>query len=274
MIRSDIVSKIRVSTCGVVRMEQRHEDLLTGKAPGERVPRPNAEVVGTGFLVRENLVLTNRHVIELISSDHANLGHHDNWYLEFTHPCRDSPGLASTFRRVINVLAFIDPTGHGGLDAGLIEFKRGDEANFQCCVPVEFAALDAIAVGADIAVCGFPFGNALLHGSGGLWRFGPVVHRGLISGVAPFEVTNPRNITAFLTDLNSAGGMSGSPVFTPEDGRVIGLHFAGAEGTIGCALPVDDTRVSSWIRFYERIFVHGEKPAFPKITGGGDIVDA
>jgi Trypsin-like peptidase domain len=193
--------------------------------------------------------------------------------LEFTHPRRDSPGLASTFRRVINVLTFIDPTGRGGIDVGLIEFRRGDEADFDSCVPVEFGSLETVAVGGDVAVCGFPFGNALLRGNGGLWRFGPVVHRGLISAVAPFEVTNARNITAFLTDLNSAGGMSGSPVFIPDDGKVIGLHFAGAEGTVGCALPVDRTRVDSWIRFYERIFVRGEKPPFPKISGGGDIAD-
>ena len=95
----------------------------------------------------------------------------------------------------------------------------------------------------------------------------------MISGVAPFDVANSRNITVFLTDLNSAGGMSGSPVFTPEDGKVVGLHFAGVEGTVGCALPVDQVRVDGWVRFYERIFVRGEKPLFPKITGGGDIVD-
>lgn len=191
--------------------------------------------------------------------------------LQFTYPRREG-GLTETMRRIVNVFAFIDPSGGGGVDVGFLEFRREEKGDFDCCVPVEFGDLTAIAVGADIAVCGFPLGNALLVGPG-VWRFGPVLHHGIVSGVAPCEVADPRHITSFLTDINTAGGMSGSPVFTPGDGKVVGLHFAGAEGTLGCALPVDRRRVDGWVRFYERIFVHGEKPTFPLIAAGGDIVE-
>ena len=180
--------------------------------------------------------------------------------------------MTETTKRIVNAFAFIDPSDAGGIDAGLLEFRRGGKDDFDSCVPVEFGDLTAIAVGADIAVCGFPLGDALLVGPG-VWRFGPVLHHGIVSGVAPFETENPRHLTSFLTDINTAGGMSGSPVFTPGDGKVLGLHFAGAEGTLGCALPVDRHRVDGWVRFYERIFVHKENPGSLQITGGGDITE-
>jgi S1-C subfamily serine protease len=257
----------------VVRMDQRHEDLLAGTVIGSKVPRPKSMVVGTGFLVRTKFVVTNRHVIEAIASDHREFGHHQNWYLEFTYPQLADAGWTQTFKRVNNILAIVDPTGGGAIDAGLLQFDTSGEtdAGFDRCTPVVFGELREVVVGTDIAVCGFPLGNELLIGAG-LWRFGPVIHEGIISGVAPFDITDPRLLTAFVTDLNSAGGMSGSPVFTPIEGRVIGLHYAGAPGTVGCAVPIDQTRIDSWIRFYERVFVHGERPTLT-ITGGGDIVN-
>jgi len=239
--------------------------------PGSKVPRPKFEVIGTGFLIRDNLVLTNRHIVELIAAEHKKTGHFDHWYLQFTYPRREG-GWSETTKRIVNIFAFFDPSGAGGVDAGLLEFGRKKEDGFDSCVPVEFGDLTTIAVGADIAVCGFPLGNELLVGPT-VCRFGPVLHHGIVSGVAPFEEANPRNLTSFLTDINTAGGMSGSPVFTPDDGKVVGLHFAGVQGTLGFALPVDQQRVGGWVRFYERIFVHHEKPSSLMVTGGGDIAE-
>lgn len=271
MISQAVVNRIRISTCAVLRMEERHEQLLAGKVPGSKMPRPKFKVVGTGFLVRNNLVLTNRHVVELIVADGQKTGSYEHWYLQFTYP-RLEGELTETTKRIVNAFAFIDPSGADGIDAGLLELRREKKENFDICVPVEFGDLTAIAVGAEIAVCGFPLGNALLVGPG-IWRFGPVLHHGIVSGVAPFEAADPRHLTGFLTDINTAGGMSGSPVFMPCDGKVVGLHFAGVEGTLGFALPVDQHRVDGWVRFYERIFVHNEKPGSLQITGGGDIVE-
>jgi S1-C subfamily serine protease len=153
-----------------------------------------------------------------------------------------------------------------------LEFKRQEDADFSKAVSAEFGQLSSIKVGADIGVCGFPLGNTVLLPVAGLQRFGPVIHHGIISGIAPFDVSDPRGITSFLTDLNSARGLSGSPVFAGTDGKVIGLHFSGHEGTMGCALPVDKQRVDGWVDFYERIFRRGENPGFPTMSGGGDIV--
>ena len=154
-------------------MPKRHEELLAGAAPGTKVPRPTSEVVGTGFLVRSALVLTNRHVIEEIAADYKTSGSYDHWYLQFSYP-RPEGGLAETTRRVANVFAFL-PAGAVTIDAGLLEFSRADVGEFDVCQSVQFGDLSTIAVGADVGVCGFPLGNALLVGTPGLWRFGPVV---------------------------------------------------------------------------------------------------
>jgi V8-like Glu-specific endopeptidase len=251
-------------------MEERHEELSAGLTQGSKVPRPKSKVSATGFLVRHNLVLTNRHVVQLIADEHQKTGHFEHWYVQFTYPGREG-GLTETIKRIVNLFAFIDPSGADGIDVGLLEFRR-EKDDFDNCAPVEFGDLTAIAVGTDIAVCGFPLGNALLGGSG-VWRFGPVLHHGIVSGVAPFEAPNPRHLTSFLTDINTAGGMSGSPVFTPGDGKVLGLHFGGVQGTVGCAMPVDRQRVDGWVRYYERMSVDGQRPDFPLMTDSGDITE-
>ena len=121
----------------------------------------------------------------------------------------------------------------GALDVGLLSFnaKPGDLGP---CKPVEFGDLSSIEVGKNIAMCGFPLGNDLLHNPKlGIDRFGPVVHNGMISALAPYDTADKRSIQIFLTDINTIGGLSGSPVFTSDNGRVIGLHFAG--GSQDCA---------------------------------------
>jgi S1-C subfamily serine protease len=251
-------------------MPKRHEEVLADVTPGSKAPRPPFQVVGTGFLVRPALVLTNRHVIEAIAADFKASGSYDHWYLQFSYP-RLEGGFAETTKRVANVFAFL-PAGSVAIDAGLLEFRRGDTGDFEVCQSVEFGDLSTIAVGVDVGVCGFPLGNALLVDTPGVWRFGPVVHHGIISGIAPFDVSDPRRLTAFLTDTNTAGGMSGSPVFDPRDGRVIGLHFAGSQGTLGCALPIDRIRVDGWVRFYERIFVERSNPGPLLMNAAGDIL--
>ncbi|MCH8226020.1 MAG: trypsin-like peptidase domain-containing protein, partial [Chloroflexi bacterium] len=153
----------------------------------------------------------------------------------------------------------------GRLDVGLISFNHRP-GELEQCTPVEFGELGDIVVGKAIAICGFPFGNVWLTEAPGVWRFGPVVHHGMISAVSPYDTAEIRDVTTFLTDLNSANGMSGSPVFLLDSGRVIGLHYAGEVGTLGCAVPVDDLRVEAWVRIYERAMKEEQPIGLGQIT--------
>jgi len=229
-------------------------------------------VIATGFLIQSDLVLTNRHVIAEIYKDHQVKSHHDHWYVRFTYPGGQG-GWSETVKRIRNLFAFVHPAGGGELDVGLLSFVR-KPGEMEECHPVEFDQLDSIVAGNDIAICGFPYGNQLLvNAQLGLHRVGSVVHQGIVSAVSPFDTVDKRLIATFLTDLNSAAGMSGSPVFLPSSGRVIGLHYAGAEGTLGYAIPLDQKRVEGWISFYNRVMDDPKVIHELKIRPGGDIVD-
>jgi len=233
-------------------MPVKHEEAFHGAKPGDKGPPIETRVSATGFLVQDDLVLTNRHVIEAIYQDHQAKGHHDHWYIRFTYP-EGQDGWSETTKRIKKCFALVDPTGGGALDVGLLSFVR-NSGELEECQPVDFGELESIAAGNDIAICGFPDGNELLVNVRlGVYRFGPVVHQGIISAIAPYDEVDQRLITMFLTDLNSAKGMSGSPVFLPSNGRVIGLHYAGSRGTLGCALPIDQKKVGDWISIFNRV---------------------
>src|SRR5687768_5705804 len=115
MIQPEVVKRLRTSTCAIVHMPVRHEEALARPTPDTKVMLPDTRVIGTGFLVQDNLVLTNRHVVEVVGKDHKKHGHHEHWYLRFSQP-RAAGGLAETTKRIVNVFAFIDPAGSGQID--------------------------------------------------------------------------------------------------------------------------------------------------------------
>jgi len=267
MIPTDVIRKIRLATCAVHRLNVKHEEAFAGMEPGARVARVTS-VRATAFLVRDAILLTNRHVVELIAKEHVESGSHDHWYVEFAYPRADHEGWNQTFKRVNSMFALFDPSGSGSLDVGLLSIRRADDDALPS--PVALGNLDDVVTGAAVAICGYPLGDELLI-RGGLWRFGSVVHAGIISAVSPYDTVKSRSLTTFLTDVNTASGMSGSPVFLPDSGRVVGVHYAGVQGTLGCAVPVDDSRLTGWIRTFESALGKPNPWGSLKVTGGGDV---
>jgi S1-C subfamily serine protease len=97
-------------------------------------------------------------------------------------------------------------------------------------LPALELASDALArEGTDVALTGFPIGMAF-----GLY---PVTHRGIIAAISPIAPPQPdsRNLTAKMIrsmrapfdalqlDATAYPGNSGSPVYDPGSGRVIGV---------------------------------------------------
>jgi S1-C subfamily serine protease len=267
MVRTEIVQRIRTSTCAVHRLETKHEDTFGSLPEGAKVERVSG-VRATAFLVRPNVLVTNRHVVEEIAAEHFQTGNHNHWYVEFLYPKADRSGWSQTFRRIDWIFA-LNPGVPGPLDVGLLTVRLSP-SEWWPVEPVELGDLSSVVAGADVAIAGYPLGDELLTGPS-VTRFGPVVHAGIISAVAPYDTVDPRNITAFLTDINTAPGMSGSPVFIPETAQVVGLHYAGVQGTLGCAVPVDDARVVSWISALERAIAKQDPFGTVSVTGGGDV---
>jgi S1-C subfamily serine protease len=243
MIPEAVIQRLWRSTCSVVRLSDRFSELVQRYDETQLHDPPIASVVATGFMVSEKEMLTNFHVLEDLLKDHQENGHHENWVVRFTYPRPDTGTCSSLTAQVLNVYGIPTPK----YDVALMEIHTNQmESN-----SVEFGDLDLLSLGKEVGICGFPAGNVLLSNPLlGLNRYGPLVFKGIVSGVAPFPHPDKRKLTRLVTDISSFGGFSGSPVFNPTDGSVIGLHHAGLESTCGIALPIDRRRVDSWLRAF------------------------
>jgi len=97
------------------------------------------------------------------------------------------------------------------------------QVNAAALTPVRFD--DATpSMGADIAIAGYPTGDDLLTAPGHLHHISPTLQRGIVSAVLPFASRYPH---ALMVDIMTLGGESGSPVFQPHTGRVVGMVCSG-----------------------------------------------
>lgn len=74
--------------------------------------------------------------------------------------------------------------------------------------------------GTEVATAGFPMGRVLLTAPGWLHQIGPTLQKGIISALLPFHQAVPH---AYAINIMIQSGASGSPVFLPENGKVIGI---------------------------------------------------
>ena len=177
----------------------------------QRTRNPSFRFLGTGFAVGNGrLIATNAHVV--------------------------SVDLAT---EQMETLAIALPGERGGTvsvrPARLL--AREDERDLAVlgiegdALPVLDLAADAtVREGQDIAFTGFPIGNAL--------GFSPVTHRGIIAAITPIGIPQARAreldpalirrlgsdpFRIYQLDATAYPGNSGSPVFEPDTGRVIGV---------------------------------------------------
>ena len=65
-----------------------------------------------------------------------------------------------------------------------------------------------------------------LHGK--VSQVSPFIRHGIVSSVYPFPTANPHG---FTIDIMQQGGSSGSPIFGPDNKRVIGMVWGGVPAT-------------------------------------------
>lgn len=163
---------------------------------------------GTGFVVSGNHVITNSHV---------------------------APGKLKVDRR--ETLSIYVPRADGKARMLKAKVIQRDAAHDLALLRFEGGALPALRLGKDsnvregesIALTGFPILNAL-----GLF---PATHRGIVAAISPIVIPvqnakklNPalmrklrKPFKVFQLDATAYPGNSGSPVFEPDTGRVIGV---------------------------------------------------
>jgi len=238
MVGVDVINRVRRATCAIGYLIIPLKDYLPDRT------RPAFEVLGTGFLVRETTVMTNRHIIKAIERQISRGTPEHQFFLQFIYE-DGRGGLQGALARMQSRGAIMNPEW----DIGFIEFQSGDP-DFAQVNPLAPAEPWQATVTEEIAACGYPYGTAMLErDTTKIYRFGPVVQQGYISAIAPYDTaTKP---TELLLDLRVAGGMSGSPVFRPLDGGLLGIVFASWEATTALALPVRGPQLGEWLRLHD-----------------------
>ncbi len=196
-----------------------------------RIELLNRSMVGTGFLVAPNVVMTNRHVAEVfaIPSDTG------DWTFKLGRvPAIDyfdeSGGTASATFKVRKVIG-IHPDVR--IDLALLEVERtalpGAPADFSAPPVLPIAGTEPVVAGSDFNVylVGYPASD-----NQGITP--PEVLTRIFGDIFEVKRLQPGTMTAissalprFSHDCSTLGGNSGSCVVALDTHQVIGLHFSG-----------------------------------------------
>jgi hypothetical protein len=222
VISNMVLTRSRAAVCAIgylkVPIEQYEKE--GGKAS-------HLHIEGTGVLVRENVVLTNGHVLR------------DLKRLIENAKCptdRQCVLFDQTSARLISTFGKTGILVNQSFDVGLVEVTPDDNSR-----PSEMRETLGVRVGQPVATLGYAYGSSLLLRDDGMgaehaYRAGPILQQGYISALAPFP--DAERVERILLDVRTSRGMSGSPVFRPEDGVVIGLHQAGRGTVTAFAVPL------------------------------------
>ena len=186
-------------------------------------------IFGTGFVIDDGIVVTNDHVVKVIPKlPKPPDCPPDLWpvvcYLWHFLP---EKGLAAIPLEVLGVFGISD-VEHGRVyygppkpDVAFVHVKMRNlpKANVKY-------DLKEIKEGREVATAGFPMGVLTLMAPGYMHQFTPTLQKGIISAVLPFQCNTPH---ALMINIMVQGGASGSPVFLPESGDVIGVLYGGLE---------------------------------------------
>lgn len=211
---SEIYSRIRSS---IVAFVPKYPELMD---PEQRRYSHLHHIFGTGFIVGDSLIATNRHVAEIFEQLPRPEGD-DNLPVNALLFTRTKGGMGVC---VLNLLeaAYISECENTGFkyrtnlpDVALVSVGCRGLSEYAMEIDP-----NPVSAGTEIATAGFPMGSSLLAPYGSIERFGPVLQRGIISAESPFFGTE---IDGYLIDVMVQGGASGSPVFRTDDGKVVGI---------------------------------------------------
>jgi len=193
---------------------------------------PGLPYVGTGFVVGDGVLMTNRHVAEVFTTG---LGKEAR--LRFRPGITPSVDLREELRRPEHVVLRVEKPllVHPYWDMALLRVKGAERLR-----PLRLAVSQP-GDRAAVAVVGYPAFDPrndrkvqleVFRGVFGVKRLQPGYAMGLLEASS-----YGRAVTAFAHDCSTLGGNSGSCVLEVKTGRVLGLHFGGAYLVANYAVP-------------------------------------
>ena len=191
-------------------------------------------IIGTGFIVDDGLIVTNKHVVDALETLPRPAGSRD-WPFAALLMVPEPGGLIQVSLEVLGVFIIGDVTYAGTghrygpkiPDMAFVHVK----ARGLPTVPVDSSAMP-LEEGRRVATAGWPLGTSALTAPGYLHQLVPILQEGIISAVLPFPCAAPH---AFMINVMVHGGASGSPVFALHVPAVLGVLYAGLTDTVQSA---------------------------------------
>ena len=199
------------------------------------------DYLGTGWLIDTNIIVTNRHVANLIArwdgGTYRFVAGRFGDPLKVSIDYRHEKGLAGKDVADIERVIFIEPDERKA-DIAFLEVKRTSDGQVQD--RIQLADTDA-AVGADVAVVGYPARASADVIPDQAWM--DRIYGGAydVKRVAPGLMDEQSRGWA-THDCTTLGGNSGSTVIDMKTGRAVALHFAGLYMIENYAVPASTIR--------------------------------
>jgi V8-like Glu-specific endopeptidase len=176
-------------------------------------PHPDIGHVGTGFLVAEGVLATNRHVLLDLTGGVGVIGP-DSGIKVYFRKERVGQDIDDTVAKVIGVLK-----KHLTEDIVLLEVESHPARPI-----VRLDSAGGISPGHPVVVVGYP---AQPTKSNPLFSDKIFSNKYGVKRAAMGEITRTNRGTLLFHDCSTLGGNSGSPVISLEDHGVIGIHRSG-----------------------------------------------
>lgn len=195
---------------------------------------PTHDWVGTGWLVRQDVIVTNRHVAEFFAFRNGDQlafrlnsgGRQITARIDFLEEYR----LPGEVEMKITDVLHIEPAN--GPDLAFLRVEAND--NLAKRQPIRLA--QTVSVGQDVATIGYPAKDSRIPD--------PAVMREIFGDIYDVKRLAPGKVTAVGVDLehdcSTLGGNSGSVVVDLLHGDAVGLHFGGTYRTANYAVAATD----------------------------------
>jgi len=186
-----------------------------------RISDASGKGVGTGFLINDEIVSTNAHVVDFLSRGTMLLTE-GQASIDFRKEYQDFVADTVPILQVIAV--------HKSSDLALLRVHRVDDKTH---VPVQMGDNDPVSNDALVAL-GYPYDDPARN---------PLFVSGIYNGIFGVKRAAPGKVVSvedgeITHDCSTLGGNSGSPMLSMVDARVAAVHSEGMFMYVNRAVPV------------------------------------